>query len=101
MKASQIAAKIAVRLFFILLLLSLIPFLNGDTEKLKHLYLAPKQVWTLVFPVLLIIGFISLLVICALKKYTKPDLNWLLVINTVVLLAYSATLYYRIYQLIK
>ena len=101
MKASQIAAKIVVRLFFILLLIALIPFLQGDTSKLQHLYLMPKHIYTLAFPILLIIGFIALLVICSIKKYQKADLNWLLVINTVVLLAYAVTLYIRIYQLIK
>lgn len=101
MKASQIAAKAVVRIFFILLLIALIPFLQGDTEKLHHLYIAPKQMYTLVFPIILIIGFITLLVLCSIKKYSKPDLNWLLVVNTVVLLAYAITLYFTIYQLIK
>jgi quinol-cytochrome oxidoreductase complex cytochrome b subunit len=101
MKASQIAAKIVVRLFFILLLIALVPFLQGDTSKLQHLYLMPKHVYTLAFPILLIIGFITLLVICSIKKYRKADLNWLLVVNTLVLLAYAITLYIRIYQLIK
>ena len=99
MKASQIAAKAVVRIFFILLLIALVPFLQGDTEKLKHLYVAPKYPYTLAFPVILILGFITLLVLCSIKKYSKPDLNWLLVVNTVVLLVYAATLYYTIYKL--
>jgi quinol-cytochrome oxidoreductase complex cytochrome b subunit len=101
MKTSQIAAKIVTRLFFILLLIALVPFLQGDTSKLQHLYLAPKHVWTLAFPIILILGFIALLIICSIQKFKKTDLNWLLVINTVVLLAYAITLYIRIYQLIK
>jgi hypothetical protein len=101
MKTSQIAAKIATRLFLILLLLAMIPFLQGDTSKLQHLYLTPKHIWTLAFPILLILGFIALLIICSLKKFAKTDLNWLLVLNTVVLIAYAVTLYIRIYQLIK
>jgi len=101
MKISQIAAKIVVRLFFILLLIALVPFFKGDTEKLQHLYLMPKNPWTLAFPILLILGFIALLVICSIKKYSKQDLNWLLVLNTLVLLAYAITLYVSIYQLIK
>jgi quinol-cytochrome oxidoreductase complex cytochrome b subunit len=100
MKLSQVAAKIVVRLFFILLLVALLPFLQGDNSKLQHLYLMPKNLWTLAFPILLVLGFIILLVICAIKKYSKPDLNWLLVVNTVVLMAYAATIYIRIYQLV-
>ena len=101
MKISQIAAKLVVRIFFIMLLIALIPFLQGDNSKLQHIYLMPKNLWTLAFPILLIIGFVVLLVTCALKKYSKQDLNWLLVVNTVVLIAYAATIYIRIYQLIK
>ena len=101
MKISQIAAKIVVRIFFILLLIALVPFIKGDAAKLQHLYLMPNNVLTLAFPILLILGFIFLLVVCAIKKYSKQDLNWLLVINTVVLIAYAVTLYIRIFQLIK
>ena len=101
MKASQIAAKIVTRLFFFLLLIALVPFVQGDTSKLQHMYLMPKHSWTLAFPILLILGFIALLVICSIKKFSKTDLNWLLVINTLVLMAYAITLYIRIYQLIK
>ena len=101
MKTSQFAAKLVVRIFFILLLMALIPFVQGDNTHLQHLYLMPKQAWTLAFPILLILGFIALLIICSLKKYSKQDLNWLLVVNTVVLIAYAATLYLRIYQLTK
>lgn len=101
MKSSQIAAKVVVRVLFILLLIALIPFIQGDTAKLQNIYLMPKNVWTLAFPILLILGFIALLVICAIKKYSKPDLNWLLVVNTVVLLAYAVTVYANIYRLIK
>jgi len=101
MKASQIAAKAIVRIFFILLLIALVPFLQGEGNKLQHLYLVPQHVWMLAAPILLIIGFITLLVLCSIKKYSKADLNWLLVLNTVILLIYAATVYYRIYQLIK
>ena len=101
MKTSQIAAKIATRLFFFLLLIALVPFLQGDTSKLQNLYLTPTHVWTLAFPILLILGFIALLVICSIKKFKVTDLNWLLVVNTVVLTAYAITVYIRIYQLIK
>jgi cytochrome bd-type quinol oxidase subunit 2 len=101
MKVSQIAAKAVVRVFFIMLIMALIPYLQGDNTKLEHLYLMPKNVWSLAFPILLILGFVVLLVICSIKKYNKQDLNWLLVVNTLVLIAYAVTLYIRIYQLTK
>jgi quinol-cytochrome oxidoreductase complex cytochrome b subunit len=101
MKTSQIAAKFVVRLFFILLLIALVPFFQGNSDKLQHLYLNPKNTWTLAYPILLIIGFITLLVLCSIKKYSQQDLNWFLVLNTVILLIYGATLYFRIYQIIK
>ncbi|OOQ57935.1 hypothetical protein [Mucilaginibacter pedocola] len=100
MKASQIAAKAVVRIFFILLLLALVAFLQGDTQKLHQLYIRPKHMYTLAFPIILIIGFIILLVLATIKKYSQPDINWLLVVNTVVLLVYSITLYFTIYKLI-
>ncbi|RFZ82158.1 hypothetical protein DYU05_16185 [Mucilaginibacter terrenus] len=100
MKASQIAAKAVVRVFFALILLALVMFINGDRTKLQHIYLAPKHLYTLVAPLLLIIGFITLLVLCSVKKYTKPDLNWLLVVNTVVLLVYLGTLFFAVQKLL-
>lgn len=101
MKVSQIAAKVVVRIFFFLLLMAMVPFVKGDGDKLSHLYLLPRNPWVLAFPILLILGFIGLLVTCAIKKYNKQDLNWLLVVNTVVLIAYGITLYIRIMQLLK
>ena len=101
MKASQIAAKAVVRVFFILLLVALVPFAQGDTAKLQHLYLQPKHAYMLAFPLLLILGFIALLVTCSIKKYSRVDLNWLLVVNTVVLTAYAATLYISIYHFVN
>jgi len=101
LKASQITAKVIVRLFFILLLVSLAPFMEGDNHKLKNLYFTTHHTWIFIFPCVLIIGFISLLVTCTLKKYKEMDLNWLLVLNTAILLTYSITLYIRIWHLVK
>ena len=100
MKASQLAAKIVTRLFFILLLVALIPFFQGNNYKLKHLYLTTPNKWTLAFPILLMLGFIALFVICSIKKYKEADLNWLLVLNTAILIVYGATLAMRIYQMV-
>src|SRR5476651_513905 len=101
LKVSQISAKVIVRLFFILLLVSLVPFMEGDNHKLQNLYFTTPHKWIFVFPIILIVSFISLLVICTLKKYKEMDLNWVLVLNTAILLAYGATLYIRIWHLVK
>ena len=98
MKASQIAAKAITRLFFILLLMAVLPFAQGDNKKLGQLYFTTHHKWVFVFPVILILGFISLLVICTIKKFKEMDLNWLLVLNTAILLAYGITLYIRIWH---
>jgi cytochrome bd-type quinol oxidase subunit 2 len=101
MKASQIAAKIVVRLFLLLLIFASLPFFTGDTSKLNHVYFTVHNWWILIPPALLILGFITLLIICAKNKYTKTDLNWLLVLNTVILIAYGVTLFIKIYQMVK
>jgi len=101
LKASQIAAKVVTRLFFILVLIALVPFMQGDDKKLQSLYFTTTHKWIFAFPIILIVGFISLLVICAVKKYKEVDLNWLLVLNTVILLAYGVTLYIRVWHLVK
>jgi cytochrome bd-type quinol oxidase subunit 2 len=101
LKVSQIAAKVIVRLFFILLLVSVIPFMEGDNHKLQNLYFTTPHKWIFAFPIILIVCFIGLLVICTLKKYKEMDLNWVLVLNTAILLAYGATLYIRIWHLVK
>ena len=100
MKASQIAAKIATRLFLIFLCVALIPFLQGDNTKLSQIYLTSSQWYTLIAPVLLMLGFITLFIMVSIRKYQEPDLNWLLVLNTVVLLVYGITLFVRIFNMI-
>jgi hypothetical protein len=103
MKISSIAAKVAVRLFLFLILLALLPLFTGHTldAQLQNIYITTNNKWVLVCPILLILGFIALLVLCTIKKYTKPDLNWLLVLNTVILIVYGAAVYIRIYHLIN
>ncbi len=101
MKASQIAAKAIVRLFFILLLVSLFPFMQGDNSKLHQLYFTTHHKWIFIFPIILVVAFITLLITCTIKKYKEMDLNWLLVLNTAILLAYGVTLYIRIWHFVK
>ena len=98
MKTSQIAAKAAVRIFLVLLVASTIPFLQSDNAKLQQFNFVIRQKWTLIFPSILILGFVGLLITCTIKKYKVPDLNWLLVVNTLVLMAYGVAIFIRVYQ---
>lgn len=101
MRTSQIAAKIVVRVFFILLLAALVPYFAGDNAKLRHFNFVVVHTWTLIFPALLICGFIALLITCAVKKYKVADLNWLLVVNTLVLIAYGVAVFIRVYHAVS
>lgn len=101
MKTSQIVAKGIVRLFFLLLVLATIPLFQADGAKLQHLYIVANNKWLFFFPALLIVAFVFFFIRCTIKKYTETDINWVLVVNTVVLMAYGAAIYLRVYQLIK
>jgi len=102
MKVNRLVTRIVVRAFFLLLLIALVPpFLMGDQAKLQHIYLSFHYKWQMIFPVILILGFISLLIICTVKKYKEPDLNWLLVLNTMILMAYSVAIYIRVYHMMQ
>lgn len=98
MKTSQIAAKVVVRLFFFLLLIALVPYFAGDNAKLQNFNFVIRHKWTLIFPAIIFGGFISLLVLCTVKKYKEIDLNWLLVVNTLVLIAYGIAIFIKVYQ---
>ena len=99
MKVSKLVTKIVVRVFFILLLAVSVPFFAADHSKFQNIYFAFPHKWEMIFPAILIISFFFLLIICAIKKYSEPELNWLLVVNTVVLLAYAIAIFIRVSRL--
>lgn len=101
MKSSQFVAKVVVRLFLFLLLLSTIPFIQGDNAKLQQFNFVIHQKWTLIFPAILISGFLAFFVSCTVNKYKNPEMNWLLVVNTLVLIAYLVAVFIRVYQQVK
>jgi hypothetical protein len=101
MKTSRIVAKAITRLFFLLLLFAIIPLFQIDSTKLNQLYFVTNHKWIWAFPCILVAAFITLFVGCTMQKYAKPDWNWLLVINTIVLMAYCATLYIRVLHLVS
>ena len=99
MKTSGIVAKAVTRLFLLLLVLAVVPLFQVDGDKWQHLYIVSKSKWLFIFPLILVGGFVYFLVRCTIKKYTEPDSNWLLVLNTLILMAYCATIFVRVYEL--
>ena len=97
MKTSKIIAKLLVRLVFILILAAAW-WITQNNDKLKGLGYIKLNQWTLVYPVLLIAGFIGLLITAAVKKYNSMDINLLLIVNTVMLLIYAMAVFFRIAQ---
>ncbi|SFE66624.1 hypothetical protein SAMN05518672_1097 [Chitinophaga sp. CF118] len=100
-KISRMAAKTAIKIFIIILFFGILPFIGGHQPwdarvETTHLYIPNK--WTLVFPAILFLGFLSLLIICMKKKYQEPDFNWLLVFNILILIIYLVMLYSRIFK---
>lgn len=101
-KISKIAAKTALRIFIIILAMGLLPLIAGQGEsweaKIASTRLVMPNKWTLVFPTVLFIGFLTLAIICVKNKYRQTDVNWLLVLNAVILITYLVMLYSRIYH---
>jgi hypothetical protein len=99
METSGIVAKAVSRLFLLLLVLAIVPLFQVNGNKLKHLYIVTSNKWLLIFPVILVGGFVYFLIRCTINKYREPDSNWLLVLNALILMAYCATIFVRVYQL--
>jgi cation transport ATPase len=95
MKTSKIIAKLLVRLVFILILAAAV-WLTQNNDKLKGLGYVQLNQWTIIYPVLLIAGFIGLLITASVKKYNSMDINLLLIVNTVMLLIYAMAVFFRI-----
>jgi hypothetical protein len=96
MKVNRLITKIVVRVFFILVFFAMVPLLSGDQTKLQHIYFIFRHKWEMVFPLILLAGFITLVITCAIKKFDEPELNWLLVLNTVILTIYGIAIFIRI-----
>ena len=95
MKTTKIIAKMLVRLVMILLLAAGVGVMQSE-DKLKQLGYINLYQWRMIFPVLLMGGFIGLLIAAAVKKYNNPDLNLLLIVNTVMLIIYGMAIFFRI-----
>ena len=100
MKMSKSVTKIVVRVFFILVLFALVPFFYGDQDKFKNIYFAFHHKWEMIFPLIIITSFLFLLVTCAIKKFKELELNWLLVVNAIVLTAYGIAIFIKVSHMV-
>lgn len=99
---SKLAAKTLVRLFILLLLFAFAPaILERETaDPLNRVFLYIENKWALLFPGLLFVSFLTLLILTLRHKYQKTDLNWMLSLNSTLLIIYVIMLYSRIYPII-
>jgi 4-amino-4-deoxy-L-arabinose transferase-like glycosyltransferase len=96
MRISKLVTKIIIRAFFILLLIAAVPFFYGDQNKFQHIYFGFHHKWEIIFPAIILVSFFILIITCAIKKYNEPELNWLLVVNIIVLVAYGIAIFIRV-----
>jgi small-conductance mechanosensitive channel len=100
MKVSKLVTKIILRVFFILLLVALVPYFQGDQSKYQHIYFAFTHTWEIIFPAIIILSFLFFLIACAYKRFNEPQLNWLLVVNTVVLLVSGIAIFIKVSRMV-
>src|SRR5690606_29412613 len=99
---SQFAAKLLVRLFILLLLFAFAPVVleKETTRSYSETFVYIENKWALLFPCLLFLSFLVLLFLTLRHKYQKTDLNWMLSLNTVLLIVYITLVYVRLYPII-
>lgn len=99
---SQFTAKLFLRLFILLLLFAFAPIVleKETTRSYSETFVYIENKWALIFPVLLFISFLTLLILTLRYKYQKTDLNWMLSLNTALLIIYVVMVYVRLYPII-
>ena len=87
-----------------MLFMGILPLVAGNdqgwNDRIANAHLIITNKSTLVFPVVLLIGFLWLAILCKKNKYQQVDVNWLLVLNSVILITYLVMLYSRIYKVL-
>ncbi|MFC3196547.1 hypothetical protein ACFOET_02860 [Parapedobacter deserti] len=99
---SKFTAKLLVRLFMLSLLFAFAPALLEDktARPLGDTFVYIDNKWAFLFPGLLFLSFLALLILTLRNKYEKTDLNWMLSLNTALLITYVVLLYIRLYPII-
>lgn len=91
---SKIAAKTAVRLTIVLIVLPI--FIYFTKPEVMASSVRFPHPWAIAFPILLLLAFAALLFQVLKDKYSKTDFNWLLTLSGVVLSLYLILFYGRI-----
>jgi len=99
---SKFTVKLLIRLFMLLLLVAFAPFFleQKTVGPLSQTFLYIENKWAFIFPGLLFLSFLTLLVLTLRHRYQKTDLNWMLSLNTALLIVYVILLYAKLYPVI-
>ena len=99
---SKFVAKLLVRLFMLLLLFAFAPAVLETklARPLSATFVYIQNKWAFIFPGILFLSFLTLLIITLRHKYQKTDLNWMLSLNTGLLIVYLILLYTKLYPVI-
>ncbi len=99
---SKFVAKLLVRLFMLVLAFAFAPAIleNKTVRPLSETVVYIQNKWAFIFPGILFLSFLTLLILTLRQKYQKADLNWMLSLNTGLLIAYVIMLYARLFPLI-
>lgn len=99
---SKFVSKLLVRVFILLLAAALAPVFidNQIAAKLQTTYIYIENKWVFIFPLILFLSFLTLLILTGRAKHEKTDLNWMLSLNTLLLIIYVVMLFLRLYPII-
>lgn len=99
---SKFVSKLLVRLFILILAAAVIPVFVDDEigAKMETTYVYIENKWVFVFPLILFLSFLTLLILTGRARHEKTDLNWMLSLNTLLLIVYVIMLFIRLAPLI-
>jgi len=99
---SKFISKLLVRLFILLLAAFIAPlFIDSSiAAKMETTYVYIENKWVFIFPLVLFLSFLTLLVLTGRSKHGKTDLNWMLALNTLLLIIYVVMLFIRLYPVV-
>ena len=95
---SKFVSKLLVRLFILLLAAGIVPMFPDKqiAAKMEATYVYIENKWVFIFPLILFLSFLTLLILTGRTKHQKTDLNWMLALNTLLLIIYVIMLFIRL-----
>lgn len=95
---SKFISKLLVRLFMLILAAAIVPlFVDKQiAARMETSYVYIENKWVFVFPLILFLSFLTLLILTGRTKHEKTDLNWMLALNTLLLIIYIIMLFVRL-----